>query len=90
MKQLYREEDIKHEAGAFWVLDIGSRGYQVYQAGITHSTKVASIGRGQGLGLERAIKDADRRHAQMLRSEGHCNAGVRRCQEHEPGALEIL
>lgn len=60
----YREEDIKHKTGNFWVLDVGSKGYEVYQRGFTHSTKVASVGLGEGLGLPRAIEEAERRQAQ--------------------------
>ena len=63
----YREEDIKHETKDFWVLDVGKKGYEVYKTGITHSTRVASIGHGPApqLGLTRAITEADRRQAEV-------------------------
>lgn len=88
MKQLYREEDIKHEVGAFWVLDVGSRGYQVYETGATHSTKVASIGLGNGLGLERAIKEAERRHAANGQPEATCRGMRVTRHAHQLCALE--
>ena len=33
----YRQKDIKHEAGPFWVLDTG-KAYAVMVVGVTHST----------------------------------------------------
>ena len=56
-----QEEDILYETPShrFWVLDVGARGFEVYAAGATHSTRVASIG--LSLGLQRAIDEADRR-----------------------------
>ena len=33
----YRERDIKHENGCYWVLDTG-KAYSVMVAGVTHST----------------------------------------------------
>lgn len=67
----YREEDIKHETGNFWVLDVGTKGFEVYQKGATHSTKVASVGHGDGprLGLTGAIAEAGRRQAGLERRE---------------------
>lgn len=63
----YTLDQIKYETpgGEYWVLDVGKRGYEVYKAGATHSTRVASIGHGAGpgLGLERATAEADRRLA---------------------------
>jgi len=35
MKRL-REKDIKHEAGSYWVADLGDS-YSVMQSGLTHS-----------------------------------------------------
>lgn len=66
---LYREEDIKYETGNFWVLDVGAKGFEVYQKGATHSTRVASIGPGPNMGLPRAMVEADRRQALLERSE---------------------
>lgn len=66
-KYTHDECDIKYENGEFWVLDVGDRGFEVYRSGITHSTRVASIGRGQSpqLGLTRAIAEADRRQVKV-------------------------
>lgn len=61
----FREENIRHETKDFWVLDASKKGYEVYQIGITHSTRVASIGHGFALGLPRAIQEADRRQAEL-------------------------
>ena len=40
----YREKDIKHEAGPFWVLDTG-KAYAVMVAGVTHSTSESAYER---------------------------------------------
>lgn len=71
------EDDIKYETEHFWVLDVGPRGYEVYRSGLTHSTRVASIGPGRGprLGLERAIAEADRRERLLAGQVGE-NSGV--------------
>lgn len=63
----YREQDIKHETADFWVLAVGPKGFEVYQTGITHSTRVASIGHGEApaLGLARAIAEADKRQVEL-------------------------
>ena len=59
----YREEDIKHETENFFVLEEGAKGYEVYRKGITHATRVASIGHGPApqLGLTRAREECARR-----------------------------
>ena len=59
----YRLEDIRHETHDFWVLDVGANGFQVYRKGITHSTKVASIGK--SIGLQKAIDECDRRQKEL-------------------------
>lgn len=56
-------KDIKYETRDFWVLDVGKKGFEVYRIGITHSTRVASIGRGEMMGLPRAIKEANDRQS---------------------------
>ena len=63
----YKEEDIKYETDDFWVLAVGTRGFEVYKTGILASHRVASIGHGAGpnLGLERAIAEADRRQQEL-------------------------
>lgn len=59
----YKLEDIKYETSDYWVLSVGPKGFEVYQKGLTHSTRVASIGHGETLGLSRAIAEADKRQA---------------------------
>lgn len=61
----YQEKSIKYETKDFWVLDVGEKGFEVYQTGITASTRVASIGHGETLGLPRAIQEADQRQADL-------------------------
>jgi len=60
---MYKESDIAYEKGQFWVLNLGSKGFEVYKNGLTHSTRCAVIGfQGQN-GLDRAIVEIDRRLA---------------------------
>jgi hypothetical protein len=66
---MYRLEDIRHETRSFWVLDVGTRGFEVYRKGPTASTRVASIGNGPALGLTRAIAECERR--QTLADQEH-------------------
>lgn len=40
----YKEKDIKHEAGHFWVLDTG-KSYAVMVAGVTHSASESAYER---------------------------------------------
>lgn len=61
----FREQEIKYETKDFWVLDVGQKGFEVYRTGVTHSHRVASIGHGTGIGLPRAIQEADRRQAEL-------------------------
>lgn len=58
---MYRLSDIRYETRSFWVLDVGAKGFEVYEKSGTHSTRVSSIGHGASLGLPRAIQEADRR-----------------------------
>lgn len=55
-----READILYENGPFWVCRKG-KGFEVYRAGVTHSTRVASVGFEGQKGLDRAKAEADRR-----------------------------
>lgn len=64
------EDHILHENGNFWVCreQFGtgrfkpkSEGFAVYENGITHAKRVASIGSAGEEGLRRAIAEADRR-----------------------------
>ena len=57
----YKLDDIVHETRNFWVLKVLT-GYEVYQSGITHSTRVARIGH-QTDGLQKAIDECNRRQA---------------------------
>lgn len=59
----YRLSDIKHETHDFWVLQ-APKGFEVYRKGITHSTRVASI----GLGLERVIAECNKRQKELEQS----------------------
>jgi hypothetical protein len=58
---MYKESDIAYEKGSFWVLNLGSKGFEVYKIGITHSTRCAVIGFSGQIGLDRAIAEIDRR-----------------------------
>ena len=60
---MYKESDIAYEKGQFWVLNLGSKGFEVYKNGITHSTRCAVIGFSGQSGLDRAILEIDRRLA---------------------------
>lgn len=57
------ERDIAYETAdkTHWVKRLGTGRFEVYQAGATHSVRVASIGAGPRHGLKRAIEEADRR-----------------------------
>jgi hypothetical protein len=57
---MLKESDILYENATHWVYDAGAKGYEVYRNTITHSERVASIGR--SLGLDRAILEADKRN----------------------------
>ena len=57
----YKESDIAYEKGAFWVLNLGAKGFEVYKNGITHSTRCAQIGFTGTAGLDRAIFEIARR-----------------------------
>lgn len=57
----YKESDIAFELGDFWVLNLGSKGFEVYKNGITHSTRCAIIGYSGNNGLQLAIQEINRR-----------------------------
>lgn len=60
----YKEEDIKHQTRNFWVLGLPKSGfYEVYQSGVTHSTRVASVSSSRNpiLALKRAIETCNKR-----------------------------
>lgn len=54
---MYKERDIKHENGNYWVLDTGNS-YAVMQAGITHSVSDSEYARDAD-GLSIAIYRCD-------------------------------
>lgn len=58
-----KEKDIAFETERFWVLKT-AKGYEVYEIGITHSTRCSMIGWKGAEGLERAKKEITRREAQ--------------------------
>lgn len=58
---MYKESDIAYEKGQYWVLNLGSKGFEVYKTGITHSTRCATIGYSGQNGLQLAILEIDRR-----------------------------
>lgn len=59
----YKLTDILHETPDFWVLKVPN-GHEVYETGITCSTRKARIGDfADGSGLQRAIDECNRRQA---------------------------
>lgn len=73
------ESDILHETPDFSVRGAGSRGFEVYSTGLTHSTKVASVGpESDGkYGLKGAIAEAEKRQKAL-------DAGPRDLSKHLP------
>lgn len=56
-----------YRSGEFWVREASfgrSKGFEVLQDGLTHATRVASIGYPGDKGLAKAIAEADRRAKQ--------------------------
>lgn len=62
------EADILYENGPFWVCRAG-KWFEVYRAGITHSTRVATIGYEGQRGLDRAKWEADKRASTVPNGE---------------------
>ena len=59
----YLFKDIVYETADLWVLEV-PKGHEVYQTGITCSTRKARIGDfADGSGLQRAIDECNRRQA---------------------------
>jgi len=52
-----------YETANFWVLVLDNGAHEVYQKGITHSTRCAQIGHTGETGLARAIAECSRREA---------------------------
>jgi len=63
----YREADIMHEDGNYWVLKVKT-GLEVYRAGVTHSTRVAQIGwpDDEPKAMGYALREIERRKAADL------------------------
>lgn len=61
------EQDIAYESpcGKYWVYNKGckkgSKGYEVYKTGLTHSVRCAIIGYKGELGLQRCLTEIERR-----------------------------
>ncbi len=76
---MHTEDNIAYENSTHWVLDDPKKKFlEVYRIGLTHSERCAQIGRGLPDPLQRAIEEADRRHALVAPAED----GVR--AEEEP------
>lgn len=60
---MIKESQIVHETKKHWVLDCGSKGFEVYRKTITHSERCAVIGFTGAKGLERAKLEIERREA---------------------------
>ena len=57
-----KERDILFERGCYWIKASDRfKGFEVYQTGLTHSTRVASIGYAGQPGLDRAKAEIERR-----------------------------
>jgi hypothetical protein len=65
-----KPSDILYENGDFWVCRAG-KWFEVYRSGVTHSTRVATIGYEGQAGLDRAKSEADKRAAAI--SPAHRN-----------------
>lgn len=57
----YTEKDIVYEGKRFWVLDASPTTYEVLRNDVTHSTRVATVGKGLPDAKERAIAECKRR-----------------------------
>ena len=58
---MIKESDILYENGKFWVCVSAKKGFEVYETGITHSTRCAIIGYEGKKGLEIAKLECDKR-----------------------------
>ena len=64
---MIKESDIVFESGRHWVLNLGSKGFEVYRNTITHSERCAVIGYTGEKGLERAKQEVERREKLQAR-----------------------
>ena len=60
---MIKESQIVYETPKHWVLDCGSKGFEVYRKTITHSERCAIIGFTGDKGLERAKQEIIRRES---------------------------
>ena len=58
---MLKESQIVYETPKHWILDLGSKGLEVYRKTITHSERCAIIGFTGSKGLERAKQELNRR-----------------------------
>ena len=58
---MFKESQIVYETHKYWVLDLGSKGFEVYRKTITHSERCARIGFTGTNGLDRAKLEIERR-----------------------------
>lgn len=61
---MLKESDILLEVGAYWVMKAKKVGYDIFKAGITHSTRCAHIGYEGEVGLQKVKDEIARRIAQ--------------------------
>lgn len=54
----HKMEDVVYEKGIYWVLKV-KKEYEIYKIGITHSSRVASIG--EALGIDKCKEEIERR-----------------------------
>jgi len=56
-----KEKDILYENGLYWVMETPSGYYEIYKNGLTYSTRCAIIGYRDKEGLDKAIRECDKR-----------------------------
>ncbi len=59
---MLRTHEIVYENSTHWVKSV-KNGFEVYRNGLTHSVRCAQIGSKGDQGINRAIKEADKRDA---------------------------
>ena len=65
-----KESDILYEKGDYFVIK-AKHGFEVYKCGTTHSTRCAQIGYKGNEGMQKAIKEIDRRIESSNRALSH-------------------
>lgn len=64
------KEKVIYETGDFWVQKNSRGDFEVYRSGDTHSVRVATFGKSLPNAHERAVNEAQRRHAVEAYAEG--------------------